>query len=159
MQNPACYVTVSLRKLVTLNLRYRSAGRATDRARRKAEKRYSGTHRDIARACEFRRNAPRLYPCSANADDFETPLDFDSDDLAVALCVRRAPSRNREFQRGGIRPPASPSSPKFEPAGGNLFVSKHSIRRPRLAGKKLDALKNSRLFDEAFEGGYLTPLI
>lgn len=89
VQNPACYVTSSLRKLVTLNLRYRSigrpAGQPTDRTRRKAEERYSGTHRDIARAsgwteCAF---VPAVY---GNADDFGTPLDFDSANLAVALC-------------------------------------------------------------------------
>lgn len=46
VQNPACYVA-SLRKLVTLNLRYRSifggpTDQPTDQARRKAEERYFG---------------------------------------------------------------------------------------------------------------------
>jgi len=81
---------VSLDKLVTLNLRYRSIGRPTKRptsqAQRKAEERYLRTHRDIARAlarteCAF---VHRIY----NPDDFETSSDFDS--TWLSLCKARA---------------------------------------------------------------------
>ena len=125
VQNPR-YVTVSLHKLVTLNLRYRSIGRPTDRptdrppARRVVKQRSDIRERiEILRALWLGRNA-RLCTAFTTLTTSRPPSDFDS--TWLSLCARRAPSRNPEFQDGGICPSASASSPKLEAARGHKFL-------------------------------------
>jgi len=118
------YVMVSLDKLVTLNLRYRSigrpAGRPSDRLARRHVKQKSDIWEriEILRALWLGRNA-RL--CIA----FTTLTTSRPRQTLTQLgcrSARRAPSQNREFQHGGICPSASASSPKLEDTSGYKFL-------------------------------------
>lgn len=126
VQNPSCYVTASFRKLshaqFTVSI-CRPAGRPIERLTERVVKRRS----DIRERTEILRALWVWTECTfisvfATPTTSETPLDFDSTTW-LSLCVRRAPSRDREFQRSGICPSASSSSPKFE----TEISSKHSI--------------------------------
>lgn len=127
VQNPACYVTVSLRKLVTLNL---SSNRPTV-----VKRIFGNASRYCARfGLDGMRACSRVY----NVDVFETPLDFDSTTW-LSLCTKRASSQNREIP-ARIYPSASVSSLKLEAAGGHKFLYLENIRHWR-SQKKLE-LKN-----------------
>jgi len=104
----------SLRKLVTLNLQYRSIGGPADRP---TDGRVVKRRSDIRKRNEilpyerFGSNGMRVCAC---VYDLGIPSDFDSTNLALSLFVRSATSRNRQDQYGKICPSTSASLPKLK---------------------------------------------
>lgn len=77
----------SLRKLVTLNLRYRSIGGPTDRPTRRVVKRRSDIwKRNEILPCEHF-DSSGMHVCACVYEDFGIPSDFDSTNLVLLVFV------------------------------------------------------------------------
>lgn len=135
VQNPAYYVTVSLRKLVTLNLRYRSIGRLAKRPT--VVKRRSDIREriEILRLLWLRRNA-RLF---SRLQHWRL-RDLDSTLTRLGCCFVQDIAKSRIS--GRICPSASANSLKLEAAGGHKFLHLEIFELDVLGLQKKLKLKN-----------------